>query len=635
MEELGAVKAPMQHEIRPMLAKIREEPFDSDEWLFEIKWDGYRAVAEAVRGEVELYSRNNLSFNHRYPAVVAALQKLNHTAVLDGEVVVPDDSGKPSFQQIQHYDPASGRPVLYYLYDILHLDGYDLSLLPLESRKEILRHLVPADDPVLKYSDHITGEGRLLYEEMARNDMEGIIAKERNSPYRQGVRSGEWLKIKAKRMQEAVIAGFTAPRGGRKNLGALILGVYEDGVLIYAGHTGGGFTAESLRETHRMLEPLIQDESPFSRKVKTNAPVTWVRPELVCQVEFSEWTHDGHMRHPIFQGMRVDKKPQEVVREQESSPPAEKKPKKKMRKATEEKDATVSINRHRLKLTNLDKVYWPEEKYTKGDVIAYYRKISGIILPYLKDRPESLHRHPNGITGESFYHKDAGGAAPSWVKTSRIESEEKHIHYIVCQDEASLIYLNNLGCIEINPWNSRVRSKDRPDYIVIDLDPSGGNTFEEVIETTLAVKEVLKKAGARGYCKTSGATGMHVYIPLEARYDYEEAKEFARIIAYLTHELVPDITTVERTVKSRGDKIYVDFLQNRRGQTLACAYSLRPKPGATVSTPLEWKEIKPGLHPSQFNINTIFKRLEKKGDLFSPVLGEGVDIIQCLKNLGA
>jgi bifunctional non-homologous end joining protein LigD len=295
----------------------------------------------------------------------------------------------------------------------------------------------------------------------------------------------------------------------------------------------------------------------------------------------------------------------------------------------------IEIEGNALALTNLKKVYWPDEKYTKGDLIEYYSSVSKFILPYLKDRPESLHRHPNGINNKSFFHKDMSSKLPDWIETVviRSESNNKDINYLVCQNEATLIYMNNLGCIEINPWNSRRQSQENPDYTVIDLDPAD-NTFDEVIETALVVKSILDKAGAESFIKTSGASGMHIYIPLGAKYDYEQGRNFAHIIAQLANAELPDLTSIERSPKARPKSIYLDYLQNRMGQTLASAYSVRPKPGATVSTPLDWKEVKIGLHPSQFTIKTVPQRLKKTGDLFKGVLVKGINMEKCLTKLG-
>lgn len=291
----------------------------------------------------------------------------------------------------------------------------------------------------------------------------------------------------------------------------------------------------------------------------------------------------------------------------------------------------------KLTLTNLDKIYWPDEKITKGELIDYYKIIAPYILPYLKNRPLSLKRNPNGIKDAGFYHKDAGDIAPDWMKTADIHSEStnKIVHYLVCNDAKSLLFIANLGCIEMNPWNSTTKDLDKPDYLLMDIDPSDKNTFDQVIEVVLALKVILDRAGIEGFCKTSGATGMHVYLPCKKKYKYDEVRDFARILATLVNESLPDITTMERSLsKRKKNQVYIDYLQNSRGQTLASAYSVRPKPGATVSTPLEWKEVKKGLKPSDFTIKNIKKRLDKKGDLFKGVLGKGIDIHKAIKNLG-
>ncbi len=298
-------------------------------------------------------------------------------------------------------------------------------------------------------------------------------------------------------------------------------------------------------------------------------------------------------------------------------------------------DENRKVDGRSVTLTNLSKVYWPEEKITKGDMINFYQRMAPYIIPYLQNRPMSLKRNPNGITDAGFYHKDAGGAAPSWVKKKKIYSEgaDKEINYILCNDAATLLYIANLGCIEMNPWNSTIKKQDHPDYMVIDLDPADGNTFEQVIETARVVKDVLDSCGAAAYCKTSGASGLHIYVPMGAKYDYDTVKDFGNLVASHVQEQLPEFTSLVRPLKKRGNNIYIDYLQNRKGQTLASAYSLRPKKGATVSTPLDWKEVKKGLHPSQFDMFNIFKRLDKKGDLFTAVLGKGIDLIKCSKKL--
>jgi bifunctional non-homologous end joining protein LigD len=333
---------------------------------------------------------------------------------------------------------------------------------------------------------------------------------------------------------------------------------------------------------------------------------------------------------PVFKRIREDKSFNDIVNESEAGDDDES-----MINA-EKMDKEIRIDGNKLKLTNLDKIYFPGEKYTKGDIIEYYRKISEYILPYLKGRPESLNRHPNGIDGESFYQKDIASLPPDWVKTAKIYSEhnEKEITYLVCNDEASLVYMASLGCIEINPWFSRVDSPGSPDYCVIDLDPED-ISFDKVVETAIIVKEVLDIAGAESYCKTSGATGLHIYIPLNAQYPYDFSREFAHLIAQLVYQKIPHITSIKRNPSKRQKKVYLDYLQNRAGQTLAAPYSIRPRQGAPVSTPLKWSEVKIGLDPKDFTIKNIFKRLEKSGDIFKGVLGKGIDIAHCISKLEA
>ncbi|UFS71745.1 DNA ligase D [Geomonas sp. RF6] len=672
---------PMPRQTKPMLASALKEPFDNPEWLFEIKLDGYRAVAEIENGDVRLYSRNNLSFNTKFSGVVETLRQLPGAAVLDGEVVVLDDRGRPSFQLVQNYERTGRGNLAYFAFDILYLNGQDLRELPLEERKEILRAFLP-ELPNVKYTDHVTEQGKTFFDIARQSELEGIIAKRRSSKYYTGRRTKEWLKIKIKQEQEAVICGFTDPRGSRRYFGALVLGVYEQEELVYIGLCGGGFDEKTLAEVDGQLRPLIRPSSPFRSSIGLTA--TWVEPRLVCEVSFTEWTDEGVMRHPIFIGMRVDRDPATVVRETEFlnvsealqsaaepepatvPPPPEAKPAptaptmqenaseasppfqgegqggdgvapppaKKIVGVLKGKDRQLEIGGRKLSLSNLDKLFWPDEGYTKGDVINYYMTVAKFILPHLKDRPESLYRTPEGINKPGFFQKDTGDLPPEWVGTQRIfsNSNDKYINFLLCQDEATLVYMANLGCIEINPWLSRVQSPDNPDFMVIDLDPED-IPFEKVVETALVVREVLDSMGITGYPKTSGATGIHIYIPLAAQYDYDTVTNFARLIATIANSKAPDFTSIVRSPAKRQQRVYLDFLQNRGGQTLAAPYSLRPRPGATVSTPLSWDEVKIGLSPSQFTISSVPARIERLGDLFAGVLGEGIDIAECIRKL--
>lgn len=620
--------------IKPMLAKETDKAFDKADWLFEIKWDGYRAISEIKDGEVKLYSRNGILFNNNYPLVANALKKIKHDAVLDGEIVVLNEKGKSDFQKLQHYEDNTQYPICYYVFDLLSLDGENTCELPLTDRKKLLHQLI-RKNPVVKYSDHIIEKGATFFNAAGKQGLEGIMAKKAVSKYHKGVRTSDWLKIKHHRSEEVIIVGFTKPTGSRKYFGALVLATRNENGLQYAGHTGSGFTDNDLKEVYGKLAPLKTNTSPFKEKVKSNMPVTWIKPEYVCEVKFTEWTNDGKMRHPIFLRMREDKSVKDIDMQKTKSAATAKAKK----PAASAKDAgnELSIGRIKVKITNRDKMYWPADGITKGMMIDYYQTMAEYILPYLKDRPESLKRNPNGILDKGFYHKDAGEGAPAFVKSNPLysESAKKDIDYIICNNKATLAYLNNLGCIELNPWNSTTRALDKPDYMIIDIDPSAKNNFEQVIETALVFKQVLDKAGADSFCKTSGATGLHIYVPMGRKYLYEQVRGFAEIICSMVHEQLPKFTSMERNLKKRGGKIYLDYLQNSRGQTIAAAYSLRPQPGATVSTPLLWKEVRKGLHPSGFTIKTVPERVKKMKDIFKPVLGKGTDLKKCLARISA
>ena len=615
-----------------MLAKETANAFDDKDWLFEIKWDGYRAISEIKDGNVLLYSRNGNSFIKDYPLVARELKKIKHDAILDGEIVILNEEGKSDFQKLQHYEDNTQYPICYYVFDLLSLNGNSTYELPLIERKELLKKLLPKN-PVIKYSDHIIAKGKDFFEAAKKNDLEGIMAKKAESLYHPGARTGNWLKIKYHKSQEVIIAGFTQPTGSRKYFGALVLAIPDGDHLKYVGHTGSGFTDANLKEMYEMLKPLIQKKSPFDEVVKTNAPATWIKPILVAEIKFTEWTTDNKMRHPIFLRLREDKPVKEInmasikkTKPQKQQPVAEEKPNGEIK----------AFGKIKVNTTNLNKMYFPDEAITKGMVIDYYQQIADYILPYLKDRPQSLKRNPNGILDKGFFHKDAGDEAPEWAKSIEIysESAKKEIDYIICNDPQTLAYLNNLGCIELNPWNSRIKSPGKPDYLIIDIDPSEKNNFEQVIETALAFKAILDKAGADSYCKTSGATGLHIFLPMGKKYLYEQVKDFAHFLCMIVNEQLPKFTSLERNLQKRGNnKIYLDYLQNRRGQTIASAYSLRPHPGATVSMPLLWKEVKSGLTPAAYTIHTALPRIKKMGDIFSGVLGKGIDLKKCIENL--
>jgi bifunctional non-homologous end joining protein LigD len=625
--EENPTHAEMPTRVKPMLATLVNEPFDAKDWIFEIKWDGYRALAEVRKENVHLYSRNFQSFDHRFPALVEDLQTLQVNALLDGEIVVLDAHHKPSFQLIQNYQKTQSGTLVYYVFDLLYLEGYDIRHLPLIERKKILKKLLPKTSH-LHFCQHIKAKGKAFFKSALKKGYEGIIAKTAESPYVEG-RSRYWLKIKTHQRQEAIICGFTSPQGAREKFGSLLLGVYDQNELVYVGHTGSGFDRKKLMNIYEKLQPLIQSKSPFKSSLKLSSQVTWVKPHLVCEVKFAEWTDEGRMRQAIFLGMREDKKGKEVVREKtfpvdevlENDTPQQ------------HAKAVKSIEKNSSDdyLTHLDKIYWPDEGYTKGDLIQYYRQVSPFILPYLINRPEVLKRYPNGIKEASFYQKEAD-KMPKWIRTEVIQHDEKQVQYLVIEDEKSLLYTVNLGCIDLNPFNSRLQSLYTPDYLIIDLDPEDV-PFAVVIDVAQAVHAVLKEWKIPSVCKTSGATGLHIYIPTGAQYTYEEVKQFAKLIGIAVHQRLPDVTSLVRNPHKRQKKVYLDYLQNNFGQTVAAPYSVRPLPGAPVSTPLKWSEVKAGLNPSEFTMKTVLRRFKKVGDLFKPVLGKGINLRSILKKI--
>jgi bifunctional non-homologous end joining protein LigD len=611
LDLVGAVKSPFPGGVSPMLATLVDGPFDREGWSFEVKWDGYRSLAEIKRGKVRLVSRNGKSQNAKFPTVVAALSGFPVNAVFDGEIVAVDSQGRPDFQALQNTIRSGEGRILYYVFDVLHAAGYDLRTLPLRRRRAILSKLLPVSRTV-RLSESIEKSGRAYFRAAQKTGLEGIMAKDLASPYRSGVRTRDWLKIKTHKRQEAVICGFTRPRATRRYFGALVLGAYQKGELVWIGHVGAGFSERSLRDIHEKLTPLVTDRSPFARQPRTNMPVTWVSPRLVCEVKFSEWTSEGLMRQPVFLGLRQDKNPREVDREQ----------------AEPREDVMAKPKfRTRAKLTHLDKVFWPKEGYTKNDLIDYYRRMAEWVLPYLKDRPQALNRHPDGIEGENFFQKDMAQSPPPWVKTIKIlsESGEKNVRYLVCQNRDTLLYEANLGCIEINVWSSSIPHLDSPDYIVLDFDPLE-TSFPSVVEAILAAKAVLDEMSLPAFCKTSGATGMHVFIPLEPRFSHEQTRELAHLVCLVVNHRHPDLTSLERTPAKRKGRVYLDYLQNRRGATMAAPYALRPREGAPVSTPLEWRDVTAKLDPGEFNIRTVPERLARKGDPWRDLFTKRVDL---------
>lgn len=635
------------------MATLVDKPFDEAGWSYEIKWDGYRAVALVNEGEVNLLSRNDKSFNKKFYPITASLEKFKINTVIDGEVVVLNEHGIANFGSLQNWRSEADGELIYYVFDILYLNGEDLKDLPLSKRRAMLKRHLPASGNIRLSEDFNTTATDFLAN-ASRMGMEGIMAKKIDSTYAEGERSRSWLKIKANKRHEVVIGGYTRNEGSSKIFSSLLVGVYEGAKLHYIGKIGTGFKEETQQKILAKMSKLKSAKVPFIEEPDINKPsrfqpnppkakATWLKPQLVCEVSYAEITGDGVMRHPSFEGMRTDKKAKDVIREKAVSAtkldtgkytkPITDKSRKTFLNPTDETQVR-KLNGHELKFTNLSKVYWPKEKYTKRDMLNYYYQVAPYILPYLKDRPQSLNRFPNGIDGKSFYHKDVTASAPDWVKMEPYttgEGEKKN--FLVPEDESAILYMANLGAIEMNPWNSTIHKEDYPDWCLIDLDPSEKTTFEQVIKTAQVTKEVLDNLGVKSYPKTSGSTGIHIYIPLGAKYDYDQCQLFGKVIATQVNHILPDITSIERIIKNRKGKLYVDYLQNRPKATLAAPYSLRPKPGATVSMPLHWEEVKKGLKMKDFTIENSIARIKNEGDIFKPVLGKGIDLNKILKKI--
>jgi bifunctional non-homologous end joining protein LigD len=638
-------KSKFLSEIKPMLCTLIKEPFDDPDFLYEVKLDGFRIIAYVQKGKSVLSSRSGLDYTERYASVAKALSALDADVILDGELVALNEEGKPDFDALQKNNGKN--PLVFYTFDILWYKGYNLMDLPLTERKKILSTVINFND-VIKYSDDFD-EGIELFELMKKQQLEGIVAKRKNSKYEPGNRGKDWLKIPTEKRQEFVIGGWTESDSAAP-FASLIFGYYEDGKLIYQGHAGGGYKGKEKEQIMQKLEPIEIKKSPFSNKVDTDRQVHFVKPELVANIKFATYTSSGKIRKPaIFLGFREDKKPEQVVEEKpvplkevenetgdgqakendssnEEIQSTEESNWKLIKNEKITSEDSVMIDGKKVMLTNVEKELW--KGVTKADLIEYYHSVAAYILPYLKGRPESLHVKNIKATLPGFYTKDMEGNQPSWAQTFTVKRKHPKkgkrgtIDYLVCNDEATLLYMINLGCIDVNPWTSRIENYLEPDFIIIDLDPSDED-FKKVIKTSLAAKEIFDKLKLIVSPKTSGKTGMHLFIPCE-KFTFPEARKIAEEICKQINLIVPEITTTEITVSNRGDKLYIDPNQNDEADTVAAAYSVRPAATPTVSTPLEWKEINEELDFKKFDIHTILERLEKKGDLFKGAMDKKI-----------
>jgi bifunctional non-homologous end joining protein LigD len=634
---LGAPRgAPAPDQVKLMLAETAEGPFSSPDWVFELKHDGFRLLAGRQEGSPQLIYRRGSDSTAVFPEVARALRALPFgDLVLDGEVVVLDETGRPRFQSLQKrvqlarapdIERASwSLPATYFAFDLLAFEDYDLRPLPLLERKRLLKDLLPAAGP-LRYADHVAEAGEAFFEEVRRLGLEGIMAKRAASPYL-GQRSGHWLKVRVEKTADLVVVGFTPPAGSRTGFGALHLAGWAGDALVYAGRAGSGFTEKQLGEVRGRLEGRRRSEPPCGGPTPKGREHGWVEPELVAEVRYLEWTEEGLLRQPVFLRFRDDKAPEECrldLLQAGARPPD-----------PPEIRVPEAPRPRKLSFTNLDKVFWPEEGYTKGDLIEFYRGISPWVLPYLLDRPLVLTRYPDGIHGRSFYQKDAPDFAPDWIRTVRVYSgsSERDIDYFVCDDEETLLYLANLGTIPLHVWSSRVADIQHPDWCILDLDPKGA-PFEHVVAIALALRELCRELDLPAYVKTSGSTGLHVLVPLGAQCTYEQSRSLGQLMAWVITRERGDIATIARALRDRQGKVYLDFLQNVHGQLLVSPFCVRPLPGAPVSTPLLWDEVAEGLDPRRFTIRTVRARMESLGgDPLRGVLTDKPDLLSALARL--
>ncbi len=645
--------------VEAMLAEPSDTPFTRDGWLFELKLDGYRLIAAKSRGEALLLTRNGNDYTAVFPEVARAVKALPFTeCIIDGEVVVLDANGKPSFSLLQRRGRLSSPieinraavelPSTFFVFDWLAFEDFDLRALPLAERKALLLEYLPKLGPV-RVLDHVEREGERFLEQVSAMGLEGMIAKRADARYRGG-RSDLWLKFKTDRTGDFVIVGYTAPKGGRAHIGALQLADMVGGTLVYAGRAGTGFNDAQLAEFKALLDPIVRSAPPCegpvtapgvaplaSSAIPDTNTTTWVDPVMVCEVRFREWTPDGVLRHPTFLRMRHDKHARDCDRQQWGEPatPADEHVSVPVPSQASEGESSDPVRT--VAFSNPRKVYWPEDGYTKGDMIEYYRALAPWMLPYLKDRPVVLTRFPDGIDGKSFYQKDAPEFVPAWMHTVPIWSEDsqRDVRYFVCDDVESLLYIANMGSIPIHMWASRVGSLEQPDWCVIDLDPKDA-PFSDVIRTALVLRELCEAIDLPHFVKTTGKTGLHIMVPLPPQWTYAQSRTLGELLSRVVLRSCEDIATITRHVTRRGPKVYLDYLQNRHGQTIVAPFSVRPLPGATVSMPLLWDEVNPSLDPRQFTIRNAIERMERLGhDPVRGVLEVAPDLQVVLQRLAA
>jgi bifunctional non-homologous end joining protein LigD len=618
-DDAAPARASSRRTYAPMLATLSDpkEMPRGDGWEYEIKWDGYRIVSRVAGGEAELRTRRDQDYTERFSNVAKELVKALKTpdCVVDGEVCALDEEGRPSFSAMQQ--AKAGTPIVYYVFDLLEVDGEPIIELPLSERRARLRKLLDGRNHTVQFSQPFD-DGRALYEAAKQQRLEGIMGKRVDSRYLPGKRSRDWLKFKTHGEQELVIAGYTRGKGRREwSFGSLVLGAYGPDGLEWVGNVGTGFDDAEIDRLLKKLRPLERKTSPFPTTPKMprvrKDDVVWVEPKLVAEVSFAEWTHDGRLRAPVYLGLREDKDAQEVRKEipgQETAAIPD----------------VIRKKSHVLRLSNLDKPFWPDEGITKGDLLAYYRDVAAVVIPHVRDRPFTMKRYPDGWQGKFFFQKDKPRGMPDWIPTLDIEvttrdrpRQRRRIDAPLVNDELALLWMVNMGCIDLNTWYSRVDKLDRPDFVLFDLDPSPDVGFRETVQVALLVKEALDALELQSFPKTSGADGIHVLVPIQRRHSYDDTRQFAEIIARALASTHRDLVTTEWT-RSKRRGVLIDANQNGEGKTIASVYSVRPKEGAPVSTPLRWEEVDESLDPAAFTMDVVRERISKQGDLYEGVL---------------
>jgi bifunctional non-homologous end joining protein LigD len=630
--EDGAAPGGSRPMYKPMLATLAEtsEMPRGDGWEYEIKWDGYRIVSRVAGGEAQLRSRKDQDYTARFDKIARELVKALKTpdCVVDGEVCALDEEGRPSFSAMQQ--AKADTPIVYYLFDVLEVDGESVIDLPLAERRKRLRKLLDGRNRTVLFSEGFD-DGSALLRAAKEQRLEGIMGKRLDSRYLPGKRSRDWLKFKTHGEQEFVIAGYTRGKGRREwSFGSLVLGVYGQEGLEWVGNVGTGFDDDEIDRLLKKLRPLERKTSPFAHvpkmpRIRKN-DVVWVEPKLVAEVSFAEWTHDGRLRAPVYQGLREDKDPEEVRRELPGDPPAG-------------IPNVIRKGKRVLRLSNLDKPFWPEEGITKGDLLEYYRDVAAVVVPHLRDRPFTMRRYPDGAHGKQFFQKDKPAGMPDWIHTVNIEvttrdrpRQRRRIDAPLVNDELALLWMVNMGCIDLNTWYSRVDKLDRPDFVLFDLDPSPDVGFRETVQVALLVKEALDALDLRSFPKTSGADGFHVLVPVERRHTYDDTRDFAEIVARALASTHRGLVTTE-WARSKRRGVLIDANQNGEGKTIASVYSVRPKDGAPVSTPLRWEEVDESLDPAAFTMEVVRQRVAEHGDLFEGVLKTRQPLVKALRAL--